>query len=212
MLAAAWLGGKRAVLAVVLGLVLLVLAFWVVYGGAESSSSMARLQALLSRRSSSPPGSRLRRGPRPTQRTESSFGDLHVHTTLSVDAFMWSLPLMGGEGVHPPADACDFARFCSQLDFYALTDHAEALNPRTWKMSRDSVRQCNAVTAGSEQPDTIAFTGYEWTQVGLTPEAHYGHKNVIFKYDTETSSQHARSPRPASPHARFRTSARSGRC
>jgi len=31
--------------------------------------------------------------------------------------------------VHPPADACDFARFCSQLDFYALTDHAEALNP-----------------------------------------------------------------------------------
>ncbi len=56
------------------------------------------------------------------------FGDLHVHTTLSVDAFMWSLPLMGGEGVHPPADACDFARFCSQLYFYALTDHASTLN------------------------------------------------------------------------------------
>jgi len=121
----------------------------------------------------------------PEQSDRILFGDLHVHTTLSVDAFMWSLPLMGGEGVHPPADACDFARFCSQLDFYALTDHAEALNPRTWKMSKDSVRQCNAVAAKGEEPDLIAFTGFEWTQVGLTPETHYGHKNVIFEYDTD---------------------------
>lgn len=112
------------------------------------------------------------------------FGDLHVHTTLSVDAFQWSLPLMGGEGVHPPADACDFARFCSQLDFYALTDHAEALTPRTWEMVRESIRQCNAVDE-SEQPDLIAFTGFEWTQIGLTPETHYGHKNVIFKETEE---------------------------
>jgi hypothetical protein len=108
------------------------------------------------------------------------FGDLHVHTTLSVDAFQWSLPLMGGEGVHPPADACDFARFCSQLDFYALTDHAEALTPRTWAMGKESIRQCNAV-GDSEQPDLVAFTGFEWTQIGLTPEEHYGHKNVIFR-------------------------------
>ncbi|MDH3199855.1 MAG: DUF3604 domain-containing protein [Myxococcales bacterium] len=108
------------------------------------------------------------------------FGDLHVHTTLSVDAFQWSLPLMGGEGVHPPADACDFARFCSQLDFYALTDHAEALTRRTWAMGKESIRQCNGVD-DSEQPDLVAFTGFEWTQIGLTPEDHYGHKNVIFK-------------------------------
>ena len=109
------------------------------------------------------------------------FGDLHVHSTLSVDAFQWSLPLMGGEGVHPPADACDFARFCSQLDFYSLTDHAEALTPRTWAMVKQSVRQCNAVDADTEQPDLIAFTGFEWTQIGATPETHYGHRNVIFK-------------------------------
>ncbi len=108
------------------------------------------------------------------------FGDLHVHTTLSVDAFQWSLPLIGGEGVHPPADACDFARFCSQLDFYSLTDHAEALTPRTWDMVKESIRQCNAVD-DADQPDLVSFTGFEWTQIGLTPESHYGHKNVIFK-------------------------------
>lgn len=113
--------------------------------------------------------------------TRVLFGDLHVHSTLSVDAFQWSLPLMGGEGAHPPADACDFARFCSQLDFYSLTDHAEALTPRTWKMIRDSIRQCNAVDADSAQPDLVAFTGFEWTQIGATPATHFGHRNVIFK-------------------------------
>ena len=29
------------------------------------------------------------------------FGDLHVHTTLSFDAFLGSLPMMNGEGTHP---------------------------------------------------------------------------------------------------------------
>jgi hypothetical protein len=41
------------------------------------------------------------------------FGDLHVHTTYSTDAFMWSLPFMNGKGASPIADACDYARFCS---------------------------------------------------------------------------------------------------
>ena len=175
---------KKGCLTVVLGLVLLVLAFWLVYGGAKEQldGEIARV-ALAPEHVAARVAGQKRAAPNETNRI--LFGDLHVHTTLSVDAFMWGLPLMGGEGVHPPADACDFARFCSQLDFYALTDHAEALNPRTWQMTRDSVRQCNSVVAGSEQPDTIAFTGYEWTQVALTPEEHYGHKNVVFKYDSD---------------------------
>lgn len=175
---------KKGCVTAVLGLVLLVLAFWLIYGGAkEQVDGQIATRPLASEHVAARTAGQKRTAPNESNRI--LFGDLHVHTTLSVDAFMWGLPLMGGEGVHPPADACDFARFCSQLDFYALTDHAEALNPRTWEMTKDSVRQCNAVAGASEQPDLIAFTGFEWTQVGLTPEEHYGHKNVIFKYDAE---------------------------
>lgn len=165
-------------------LVLFGFALWLVYWGAESHED-----GLIVPRPLDPARVAARDEAQyelfPNAGNHTLFGDLHVHTTLSVDAFMWGLPLMGGEGVHPPSDACDFARYCSQLDFYALTDHAEALNPRTWALSKEAVRQCNAVTAGQPEPDLVAFTGFEWTQVGLTPESHYGHKNVIFKYDTE---------------------------
>jgi hypothetical protein len=112
------------------------------------------------------------------------FGDLHVHTTYSGDAFLRSLPLLQGEGAHPPADACDFARFCSGLDFFALTDHAETITPKRWAEERETIRQCNAVAGDPQNPDLVAFSGFEWTQVGLTPENHYGHKNVIFR-DTD---------------------------
>ena len=54
------------------------------------------------------------------------FGDTHVHTTYSTDAFLWSLPVFNGEGPHPISDACDYARFCAALDFWVTTDHAEA--------------------------------------------------------------------------------------
>ena len=108
------------------------------------------------------------------------FGDFHVHTTFSTDAFWWSLPILGGEGVHPMADACDYARYCSSIDFWAITDHAEASTPRKWKETKESIRQCSFKN-GEEANDVIPFIGFEWTQVGTTPDEHYGHKNVIFK-------------------------------
>ncbi len=110
------------------------------------------------------------------------FGDLHVHTTYSTDAFLWTLPVMGGEGAHPLADACDFARFCSSLDFWSINDHAEAITPRKWRETKETIRACNAVGGTQGDPDVIAFLGWEWTQVGQTAAKHYGHKNVVLRH------------------------------
>ena len=109
------------------------------------------------------------------------FGDLHVHTTVSFDAFMTSVPMMNGEGSHPQADACDYARHCSALDFFSLNDHAEAMTQRNWDDSVRSVQACNAIAGDASDPDTVAFVGWEWTHVGPTPETHWGHKNVVIR-------------------------------
>ena len=110
------------------------------------------------------------------------FGDLHVHTTYSTDAFLWSLPMLGGEGVFPVGDACDFARYCSGLDFWAITDHAESGTPYRWDQTKRSIRQCQAVSGDERSPDMVSFVGFEWTQVGRLPSEHYGHKNVLFEH------------------------------
>ncbi|MCH2170601.1 DUF3604 domain-containing protein [Myxococcota bacterium] len=117
---------------------------------------------------------------RPGPAKQVLFGDLHVHSTFSVDAFMFSLPFFSGEGAHPPADACDFARYCSGLDFFSINDHAESLSPSRWMEIKRSIRQCNELAGSAEDPDLVAFTGWEWTQTGRSPETHFGHKNVLF--------------------------------
>ena len=124
-------------------------------------------------------------GPIPAQ--QILFGDLHVHSSYSWDGFLFTLPMVGGEGAHPPADACDFARYCADLDFFALTDHAESLTPDQWLRTKDSMRQCNEVAGDPADPDLVAFTGFEWSQAGRTPETHWGHRCVIFPEDDEES-------------------------
>ncbi|MBW2446853.1 MAG: DUF3604 domain-containing protein, partial [Deltaproteobacteria bacterium] len=109
------------------------------------------------------------------------FGDLHVHSSYSWDGFLFTLPMVGGNGAHPPADACDFARHCANLDFFALTDHAETLLPEHWDASRESLRQCNALAGDEADPDLVAFTGFEWSQAGTSAEEHWGHRCLVFR-------------------------------
>ena len=109
------------------------------------------------------------------------FGDFHVHTTFSLDAFLFSLPMLQGRGAHPPADACDFARFCSNLDFWSINDHAEGITPANWEDTKRSIRQCDAVAGDENNKDLVSFLGWEWTQSGDRPSNHYGHKNVILR-------------------------------
>jgi hypothetical protein len=113
------------------------------------------------------------------------FGDLHVHTTFSFDAFLISLPLAQGEGTHPPADACDFARYCSAMDFWSINDHAEAITPANWRETVAAIRQCNEVASDPDNPDSVAYLGWEWTQVGTSPDNHFGHKNVVLAHTDE---------------------------
>jgi hypothetical protein len=129
------------------------------------------------------------------------FGDLHVHTTLSFDAFMASLPIARGEGTHPQSDACDFARYCSALDFWSINDHAEFISPRAWRETAEAIRQCNAVAGDPTNPDTVAFLGWEWTQVGPTPDTHWGHKNVVLAHTDDARIP----PRPVAVRGVART-------
>jgi hypothetical protein len=127
------------------------------------------------------------------------FGDTHVHTTWSFDAFMFSLPVLNASrGALPPAAACDYARFVSQLDFFFLTDHAESYTSQRWRDAQAAVRHCNAVAGNADNPDLVAFMGFEWSQYGKTPEEHYGHHNVLFR-DIEQEKLPARAIGAAGP-------------
>ncbi|NNL66366.1 MAG: DUF3604 domain-containing protein, partial [Myxococcales bacterium] len=177
----------KRVLSFVVGILLIaaiyLAAIWFgAFGEAQRDgqpSTVARPAAVVAERAAAQRRSSERLGA-PTDK-QILFGDLHVHTTWSIDAYLRSLPVLQGEGAHPPADACDFARYCSALDFFSLNDHAESLTPAMWQQTRDAIRQCNAVGGEGDDPDLVALLGWEWTQMGTSPDDHYGHKNVVLR-------------------------------
>lgn len=123
--------------------------------------------------------------------TQILFGDLHVHTDYSLDAAIFNTPALKDLGYKTPADACDFARYCSALDFWSINDHAEGLAPWQWQETKQAIRQCNAAT-DPQSPDMVSFLGWEWShQDRFDPAEHYGHKNVVF-LDTDESRVPAR--------------------
>jgi hypothetical protein len=97
-----------------------------------------------------------------------------------VDAFLMALAMAGVEGVHPVAAAGEFARFCSQDDFWSIDDHAVVHRPKARAETVDSLRQCD-VTADPASSDLDCFLGWEWTRMGARPENHDGHKYVAFE-------------------------------
>jgi len=101
------------------------------------------------------------------------FGDTHVHSQYSVDAFSGSLPIkQGARGAYPPADACDYARYVSQLDFYFLTDHAESYLPEYWQDAISSVQRCSETQDGYNS-GLVGFIGWFYW-LGMEPSGDHG--------------------------------------
>jgi len=106
------------------------------------------------------------------------WGDLHVHTQFSLDAYLGGMT----DGRYA-REAGQYALYCSKLDFYSVTDHSEMLTERDyWPEAIAAARAMNAIGASNKDsrgdPLIVAFTGWEWTQQGP-----WGHKNVIMKWD-----------------------------
>lgn len=172
---------KKIALVLVLGIVLAAGYFYVLGSGMSGDPWLSEPVAAGPRESTT--NTAVVATPSATDQTlQILFGDLHTHTNYSIDAYLFNTKLVKGLGRLTPADACDFARYCSALDFWSINDHAESLSPRAWADTVDAIRQCNAEAGDPVNPDMVSFVGWEWSQGSKDNlSSHYGHKNVIFR-------------------------------
>ncbi len=110
------------------------------------------------------------------------WGDLHTHSCNSIDVYIMNAPIVGGRGFVAPEDHCDFARFCSRIDFWTVTDHQTFSPLRHWDETLAAMAACDAQTGGDgPDPSLVTFAGYEWQQSAPAPTDNWGHRNVVFR-------------------------------
>jgi hypothetical protein len=125
------------------------------------------------------------------------FGDLHIHTTLSLDAFLFgtrttpeqAYQFAKGQqiGLHPFDDDGDplrFAQIDRPLDFAMVADHSENVGSTDWQTVQDAAEQYYDRSADCE---FTTFVGYEWTRTPIVRnalgqvEGRNLHRNVLFR-------------------------------
>ncbi|MEO1034770.1 MAG: DUF3604 domain-containing protein [Pseudomonadota bacterium] len=111
------------------------------------------------------------------------FGDPRVYTTFSDQAFLLSLDEFGGQGPATLGDACDYARFCSAIDFWAATDHVATLTERRWRQTRETALQCQAVANADQAGAHDVFVGFSWP---TTTDAQLNRSRAIVLSDLDT--------------------------
>jgi hypothetical protein len=106
----------------------------------------------------------------PTTSTLALFhGNLHAHSSYA-----------DGEGT--PAEAFTYARDVAELDFFALTDHAELLSPGEWA---DTCAQARAATQDGR---FVALTGFEWTDYLVGHSCVFGTSDYTSFFDPQSNT------------------------
>ena len=122
------------------------------------------------------------------RRKNAYFGDTHVHTNLSLDAFVagtWTTPR--DAYAYAKGAAIDHAagykiQLKQPLDFYMVTDHAEFFGVVPETQDPQSVwREIVQIADENYEPGKFTtFPAYEWTSQG-PDETQNLHRNIIFR-------------------------------
>lgn len=124
------------------------------------------------------------------------FGDLHVHTAYSNDA--WKIQKLVLKKTPEEPEGAIISAKTRPLDFVAITDHAEQIDVENLIYGRYGQEWVNLQTQCNQgnSAEIVAFIGFEYTKTSaklnpdssLSPIPGGGHKCVIFKSDVVPAS------------------------